>query len=144
MWYRYKDPEWRACGSLCVKKHLEDTWKANLEPSVAARVTVEEYSTSAITPFNSLAMEQSARGYKAHYLVKGLQFEDGDEADGLGLVPAKPVELVTNLPDGTTDESGLVPNLVPTKFRLYVPAVRAKTMPADVTGKFGGNDTAVW
>ena len=143
-WYRYKDPEWRSCGSLCVKKHLEKTWTADLEPAAAARVSIEEYSTSAITPFNSLAMEQSARGYKAHYVVKGVLFEDADEAGGLGLVPAKPVKLVTDLPDGTTDASGLVPNLVKTKFRLYTAAVRAKTMPVDTTGKFGGNDTAVW
>ena len=81
---------------------------------------------------------------QVHYVVKGVQFEESDEAGGFGLVPANPVKLVADLPDGTTDEGGTVPNVVATKFRLYLPAVRAKTKPIDVTGEHGGNTTAVW
>ena len=142
--YQYGDSEWRSCGSHFLKKHILSELTSGLEASEAQRVVIEEYSTSAMTPFNSLVDHQSSRGYKVHYVLKGVQLEESDAADGFGLVKAKPVKLVADLPDGTTDASGLVPNLVATKFRLYVAAVRAKTMPVDTTGKFGGNNTAVW
>ena len=60
---------------------------------------------------------------------KGVQFEDSDAADGLGLVPAQPIVCLADLPDGTVDASGLEPNVVPTSFRIFVPEIRAKNKP---------------
>ena len=123
--YPYKDPDWQAAAAHYARKHIVDSLTAGLEPSEAAKVTVETFGMSAITPLTSLRSNQSAKGIAVHVLVKGVDITGEDEADGFGLVTAQPISLQAMLPNGQI--SGMTPTVVKTTFRLAVPASRSST-----------------
>ena len=60
---------------------------------------------------------QEAKGLVVSLLVKGVQFECDDEADGFGLTPVPPIPLQAMLLTGEVSADGLTPIVGPTRFR---------------------------
>ena len=57
-------------------------------------------------------------------VAKGVQWDDDDEADGFGLVKAKPIPLTGNLLTGEVSSDGLTPLVGPVPFRLKVKGIK--------------------
>ena len=116
--YPYHDPDWQAAAKFYAVKHVTDVLHAPLEAAAKERVTVDCFAVSPIRPLSTNLFMQEAKGLVVSLLVKGVQFEDGDEADGFGLAPVSPIPLQAVLLTGEVSPDGLTPTVGPTPFRI--------------------------
>ena len=76
------------------------------------------FAVSPIIPLSTNLYMQEAKGLAVSLLIKGVQFEDDDEADGFGLAPVPPIPLQAALLTGEVSADGLTPIVGPTRFRI--------------------------
>ena len=73
---------------------------------------------SLIIPLSTNLYMQEAKGLVVSLLIKGVQFENDDEADGFGLTPVPPIPLQALLLTGEVSSDGLTPTVAPSFFRI--------------------------
>ena len=96
--------------------HIFDTLTADIADDAAKkRVTVECF---AVTPLSTNLYLQEAKGLALALHIKGVQFVDDDEADGLGMVPVVPIPLRHQNITGELSADGLEPAVGPINFRI--------------------------
>ena len=117
--YPYHDPEWQAAAKFYAVKHMTDVLHAPMaDDSAKARVTVDCFAVSPIIPLSTNLYMQEAKGLVVSLLIKGVQFENDDEADGFGLTPVPPIPLQALLLTGEVSSDGLTPTVAPSFFRI--------------------------
>lgn len=125
--YDYLDASprgWQEAAAHFSLAHLRESLAAGLSSSDATRLNLEVYAVSPIVPLSTQMYVQAAKGLVVSIVAKGVQWDDDDEADGFGLIKAKPIPLTGNLLTGEVSSDGLTPLVGPVPFRLKVKGIK--------------------